>query len=150
MPDLNGVLKLVHIIAAVFWVGGATMVLWYGSMIRRSEIGTKAAHARMAVAAGRFFAVSAVVALAAGVWMVLRVSAYEFSQAWVSIGFLGIAAGAVLGPAFYGPQGRALVAELEEGDPAASARENRIALVSALEVVLLLVVIWAMVYKPGL
>ena len=100
--------------------------------------------------AGRVFSISGGVVLLAGVWLVARVDFWEFSHAWISIGFLGVAAGFILGIGFYAPQTRALITAIKENDPAAAAITKRIALVSNLELLLLVVVVWAMVFKPGL
>ncbi|MCJ7725086.1 MAG: DUF2269 family protein [Acidimicrobiia bacterium] len=143
-------LKLVHVLFAAFWVGGAVLLVAYGMSILKADATTKVAFSRMMLVAGRLFGAFAAVALAAGTWMVLRVDGYGFDQAWISIGFMGIIIGAVLGPAFYAPQARALIGELESGNAAAAAREKRIGIVSLLEAIMLVAVVWAMVYKPGL
>jgi hypothetical protein len=75
---------------------------------------------------------------------------YDWDQAWISFGFGGVLVGVVLGVAFSGPQGKALVSELKSGDSAAQARGIRIGRVSVLELLILIVVVWAMVFKPGL
>ena len=150
MPDAYGVMKLLHIAAAVVWVGGATFLTIYGMRIAATKVSHRVAFANQALFAGRVFMISAIVVLAAGIWLVVD-GPWEWSDAFISIGFLGIALGAVLGPAFYAPQSKALIAELESGDEAAAeARSKRLGMVSTLEVVFLFVVIWAMVYKPGL
>ncbi|MBU1866776.1 MAG: hypothetical protein KKE89_10205 [Actinobacteria bacterium] len=147
----SGILKLIHIVFAAAWVGGAVLLSIYGFRLTKAGPADKIAFSKMALAAGRLFAGFAAVTLAAGTWLVIREDAlFGFDQAWVGIGFLGIIVGAVLGPAFYAPQARALIGELEAGNPASSAREKRIGMVSMLETILLLVVVWAMVYKPGL
>lgn len=147
--DLTNLLKLVHVAFAAFWVGGAVLLTVYGMTLMKADAGTKIAFSRMTLVAGRLFAVFAAVALVAGTWMVIRVEWFDFDQAWISIGFVGIVAGAVLGPAFYAPQARALIGELESGSGAAAARERRIGIVSMLETLLLIVVVWAMIYQPG-
>lgn len=143
-------LQLVHVLFAAFWVGGAVLLVVYGMAIMKADAATKIAFSKMTLVAGRLFAVFAAVALAAGTWMVLREDYLGFDQAWISIGFLGIIVGAVLGPAFYAPQAKALIGELGSGNAAAAAREKRIGIVSLLEVLMLVAVVWAMVYKPGL
>ena len=146
---LSGVLKLIHVVFAVVWVGGAAFLALYGLRLARADISARIAFARQGLVAGRIFAAAGMVTLLAGVWLVLRENLWGFDQAWVSIGLAGIALGTVLGPAFYGPQARAVIAELEGASPAAGPRFRRIGVVSALEAAFLLVVVWAMVYKPG-
>jgi uncharacterized membrane protein len=147
----SGILKLIHIVFAILWVGGAVLLSIYGFRLMKAGAADKIAFSRMATTAGNLFGAFAGVALVAGTWLVIREDAlFGFDQAWIGIGFLGIIVGTVLGPAFYAPQTRALIGELEAGNPAAAAREKRIGMVSMLEAILLLVVVWAMVYKPGL
>ena len=150
MPDLTGVLTFVHVAFAAFWVGGAVLLTVYGMTLMSSDAPAKIAFSKMTLVAGRLFAVFAAIALVAGTWLVLRVDFFGFDQAWISIGFTGIIVGAVLGPAFYAPQAKALIGELESGAPGSAARERKIGIVSMLEVALLIVVVWAMVYKPGI
>jgi len=147
---LSGILKLIHIVFATVWVGGLAIVVMFSMRAARSEAAMRVEFARQSLVAGRVFPISAVVALLAGVWLVIREAAWGFDQAWISIGFTGILLGAVLGPAFYGPQTKVLIAEIEAGDPGADARSRRIRMVSIVEAIVLLVVVWAMVYKPGL
>jgi uncharacterized membrane protein len=147
----SGILKLIHIIAAVIWVGGAAFLTVYGLRMAAMKVADRISFARQALFAGRIFMISAILVLGAGLWLVLRETAWSFDQAWISIGFAGILMGAILGPAFYGPQSEAILADLEAGDVAAAdARGKRLGLVSTIETLLLFVVIWAMVYKPGL
>ena len=147
---LSGILKLIHIVAAIVWVGGGSFLTLYGLRLAGAEAVDRTAYARSMLFAGRVFMVASIVALAAGVWLVLAEDLWGFDQAWISIGFLGIIVGAVLGPAFYGPQSEGIISDIEKADTAAAdARSSRIRLVSSVEMVILLVVVWAMVYKPG-
>jgi hypothetical protein len=150
MPDLTGVLTLVHILFATLWVGGAVLLVLYGMSVMKADVATRIGFSKMTLVTGRFFAVFAVIALIAGTWLVLRVDYFGFDQAWISIGFTAIIIGAVLGPAFFTPQAKALIGELESGSANAEARGRRIGMVAMLESLMLIAVIWAMVYKPGL
>jgi uncharacterized membrane protein len=148
--SLTNWLKLIHLLAVTLWVGGAMLVNYYGMAMRRADAPRRLHYAEQNDRSGRLFSAAAIVALITGVWIVLRVEGIEFSQAWISIGFLGIAIGAVLGMGFFGPQGRALIAELKEGSPAAADRAKRISLFAQIDLLVLLIVVWAMVFKPGL
>ena len=77
---------------------------------------------------------------------------FDFGEAWISIGFVGIAVGAGLGMAFYPKTMRRAVAHIDEdgllsNDTLATLR--RLRLVATLETLFLFVVVWAMVFKPG-
>ncbi len=146
----SGILKLIHILFATVWVGGNVLLLVLGVRALKTDAATRIHFAEEALPATRAFAVAALVALASGVWLVIREDAWGFDQAWISIGFTGMLLGFILGPAFYAPQTRAFIAEEETGDSAAGSRNRRIGRVAAVETIVLLVVVWAMIYKPGL
>lgn len=99
----------------------------------------------------RIFNPAGIVVLAFGIWMVLDLDVYEFSQAWIIIGIGGLAASALLGALYFGPQSKTLVAEYEAGDETAGdARLARVANMAVLDNAILFFVVWAMVAKPGL
>lgn len=148
--DLDAWLKLVHIVAVIFWVGGSLLVQVFAARMTRADAARRIGLGEDMLLIGRLFAVAGVIVLAAGAWLVFRIDAWDWDQAWISIGFVGVAVGAVLGPAFHTPQITALIAETKAGDPTAAARNRRLGTVSSLEAAILLVVVWAMVFKPGL
>ena len=92
-----------------------------------------------------------IITLLAGIWLVIEAD-YEFSEAWISIGFLGVALGAILGMAFY-PKALKAVEDGIEADGLLSndtlGALRKLRLVSTVEWLLLIVVVWAMVFKPG-
>jgi uncharacterized membrane protein len=148
--SLNGWLNFIHVLAAISWVGGSILLQINGARLAGADRDRRLYFAQSAEAAGRFFAVAGITTLIAGVWLVARVDFWEFSQAWISIGFLGVAVGVVLGMGFYGPQTRKLIAAIGDGSAEAGPLGKRIAMVSGAETLLLAVVVWAMVFKPGL
>jgi uncharacterized membrane protein len=144
-------LKFLHVAAATVWVGGTVLVVFYGMRLGSNRSATterRIAFAKDNQAAGVVFTAAALLALAFGMWMVAD-AGIGWGETWITFGFTGIAVGAALGMGFYGPQNRKLIAELEAGDPAARVRAQRIGMVSLAETVVLLVVVWAMVFKPG-
>ena len=147
---ISGILKLIHILFATAWVGGNMLFLVLGLRALRTDAATRIHFAGEALVASRAFVISAGVALASGVWLVIREDAWQFDQAWISIGFTGLLLGFVLGLVFYGPQTRAFIIEEEAGDAAAGPRNRRVAMIAIVETTVLLVVLWAMIYKPGL
>jgi uncharacterized membrane protein len=148
--DFDAWLKFVHVVAAVFWVGGSLLAIVLAARIMRAGPERRIGYAEDMLVVGRLFAIAGITVLLAGIWLVFRVDAWDWDQAWISIGFIGVAVGAVLGPAFYTPQGKALIAEIRAGDPEAAARSRRFGMVSMIETAILVVVVWAMVFKPGL
>jgi uncharacterized membrane protein len=143
-------LKFVHVLSSVVWVGGGIFIYITGRRAQRGPLAHKLAMARNADVAGRVFMVSGIIVLAMGIWMVIDRPGYEFTQAWIVIGLVGLLTSAGLGGAFFGPQTQANIAEYEAGDEAAGdARLARILNVATFDLLLLIVVVWAMVVKPG-
>lgn len=149
--SLSETLKFVHVLFAVVWVGGGIFLYIATWRSKKGPLAHKLAMARNGEIAGRIFMLSGIVVLAMGVWMVLDTDAYDFSQAWILIGLIGLIASAALGGAFFDPQSKATVADYEVGDEAAGdARLAKIINVATLDLLLLIVIVWAMVVKPGL
>lgn len=102
----------------------------------------------------RVFAPAALTTLLAGVGMVL-VGDLSFGDAWIVIGLVGVALsfvfGAVLAERAAGDLARALAATDGTVEPdhgvIAQARQ-RLAVVAGIDMVILTVVVWAMVFKP--
>jgi uncharacterized membrane protein len=143
--------KLIHVLAAIVWVGGGTLALVFTWRALGAEREHRLGYARdMEALANRVFAPASVIALVFGILMVLDIDAFEFSQTWILIGIIALAASVVVGIGFFGPQTKRLVSEIESSDPKAEGRLALIAKMSVLDVGLLYVVVWAMVAKPGL
>jgi uncharacterized membrane protein len=144
------VLKLIHIVAAMVWVGGSIIFVILGTrMAKASNEERLRFNQSMEFVGARVFGPAAALVLAAGIWMVVEHPAYGFSQTWIIVALGGIAVSIAIGLGFHNPQGKALTAELEANDPAAAVRSRRIGMVSMFDTLLLLVIVWAMVYKPG-
>ncbi len=147
-------LKFVHVAAAIVWVGGAFMIgVMFERAQRSQDEGTVLGLTRIGEFAGKaVFNPAGILVLVAGIWLVIESDGIDFSEAWISLGFLGVALGAGLGMAFY-PKILGRVRAGIEDDGLLSnetlAALRRLRLVSSLEWVFLLVVVWAMVFKPG-
>ncbi len=95
---MSDILLTLHIIAAGTWIGANVVQLV--SANRFAAAGGAAAASWFETVAwwGKgLYSPAAVVLLATGVALVLDSSFYEFSNAFVSIGFLAVIAGAVIG-----------------------------------------------------
>ncbi len=151
--SLAEVLKLIHIVAVIVWVGGSFMLIVLFSLTRRSsEEATVLGLSKLGETIGKFvFNPAGIITLVAGIWLVIEVD-LEFSEAWISLGFLGVIISAGLGMAFYPKALRRLQAGIEEGGLSGAesvAALDRLRIVSSAELLLLLIVVWAMVTKPG-
>jgi uncharacterized membrane protein len=151
---LAELLLLVHVVAVIVWLGGAFMLgLLFERAERSSDEAIVLGLSKMGAFLGKaVFNPAGIVTLVAGIWLVIEVDSFEFSDPWISIGFLGVATGAILGMAFY-PKAFRRVQEGIEGDGLLSNETlsalRTLRLVSLLEWVFLIVVVWAMVFKPG-
>ena len=150
---LADTLKLVHIISVSVWIGGEIML---GILFERAQRSRDEGTLRGLLSQGDFigkavFNPAGIITLAAGIWLGIE-GDYDFGEAWISIGFVGIAVGAILGMAFYPRVFNRGLAGIEAGGIDGSETEaslKSLRLVSALELLVLLVVVWAMVFKPG-
>lgn len=95
---------------------------------------------------------ASIVTLVAGVGMVLVADTIGFAEPWILVGFGGIVSSIVLGAVFVERATREMAVELrsEAPDPGTlAALCSRIRTLSALDVAVLTVVVWAMVARPG-
>ena len=144
-------LLVIHIIAAGAWIG--TNVVQTVTMRRVMAQGGQPAATWMTsvVYWGRvIYTPAAIVILATGTGMVLNSSLYEFSNAFVSIGFLAVIVAAALGMTVFAKAGKKAATAFDSGDDDA----GRAAAMSVMPWVgldwfVLLFALFAMVYKWG-
>jgi uncharacterized membrane protein len=107
---------------------------------------------RDAVKLGRvFYAPLAIVLIVAGVLLVEEVG-YEYTDLWISLGFLGWLFSLVVGLGFYPQQSRkieAAIAAQGATSEVAQAGISRILMVNSVEVLVLVLVVIDMAVKPG-
>lgn len=145
------VYQFLHVLSAIVWVGGMIIAQFFGARAAGSgDPGRRLAFARDMDVAGRIFTAAAISTLLWGILMVVDSPVLEFEQTWIVIGFVGIAAGAGLGMGFLMPKTRLAIAQMEAGDAAAAGTMRSNVMVSRVLAVILVVTIWAMVFKPGL
>lgn len=143
--------KFLHVSAAIVWVGGGI----FGAILTRRALSAPPEHtlgiARdMDHVSKRLFVPAALATLLFGILMVVDAEPYGFGQAWIIIGLGGVALSIAVGAGFLGPQSEKLVEELEAGDPSAISRLETVDKVALVDLAVLLIVVWAMVAKPGL
>jgi uncharacterized membrane protein len=144
-------LLLLHILAAMFWLGGLTVIGAFAVRILRTrEPGATAGFlGSLRVLGPLVLAPAPVILLGMGIWMVAK--QWDFGQTWVTIAFALFAVAFVIGAAH---QSRAAIAAeraAKEGDDATALRHlRRWAYGMAAILVLLIVATWDMVFKPGL
>jgi uncharacterized membrane protein len=144
-------LLLLHILAAMFWLGGITVVGAFAVRILRTrEPGATAGFlGSLRVIGPLVLAPAPVILLGMGTWMVAE--QWDFGQTWVSVAFALFAAAFLIGAAH---QSRAAIAAERAsaaGDDATALRHlRRWAYGMGVILVLLVAATWDMVFKPGL
>jgi uncharacterized membrane protein len=144
--------RVVHIVMAVFWVGGGLTLTILGLRAERStDPNEMATLARQAAFAGeRLFAPAGMIVLLMGIAMMINTN-WGWGKFWVVAGLVGYAATFVTGIRFLGPLAKKIDELLTEKGPAApetQAAIRRILLVARVDVGVLLLVVADMVTKP--
>ncbi len=147
-------LLFLHIFFAVVWLGGAMMIQVFGFLTSRSDDPEdRIRFLRNTNFVSRYvFNAAGIATFAFGLWLVIRSDVFGFDDWWVSSAMAVVILSAILGMAFFGPQGRKvldLAAVNGPADAGVVAGLRRIIVVSQLETLLLVVVLWLMVFKPG-
>jgi uncharacterized membrane protein len=152
--DLYDLLKSIHVLAAVIWVGGGFVLQFFASRVDRAGDQVQMANfGENAEWLGtRIFMPASIIVLLSGIWAVSE-GGWSYTDFWTLWGFFGVLASAVIGAAYLGPEsGRLakLIAERGQDDPEVAQRRSRIFLVSRIELLVLLSVVVVMTIKPGL
>jgi uncharacterized membrane protein len=146
-------LLLLHILAAMVWLGGLVVLGLLATLALRSRDAEAVVRfvGNLRVIGPAVFVPAMVGVLGLGIWMVVRSDAWEFGQTWVVLALALFAAAFVVGAGF---QSRAAVRAqrgVEAGDRGEALRQLRRWSWGAWAIlVLLLIVSWDMVLKPGL
>jgi uncharacterized membrane protein len=146
--------KAAHVLAAVLWVGGGSLLTIYAILtLRQNTPAEMASFARKAGLIGeRFFTPLSFVVLGFGFGLVEN-GQWGYDHFFVQFSLAGWAASALLGMLFLGPEaGRLgkLMPTRTPDDPEVQYRIRRILLAVRLDVLLLLATVFVMTAKPGL
>jgi len=143
-------LKLIHILAVIVWLGASVaFTVMSARLARRQDLAGAALLGEQGEALGKIlFMPASIVTLLAGIGMVLA-SDLSFGDLWITIGFAGIIV-SVLGAVPITKLTERIKAAAGEGDVATvGTLQGRLQRVGLIDQAVLLVVVWAMVYKPG-
>ena len=153
--DVFDALKYLHILAAMIWVG--TSIYLQVTATRLSRAGDPERLATFAkdseFTGTRLIMPSTIALLLLGIALVAYSPVYAFTQLWILLAFAGFAATFVTGAFVIGPTSGRIGGLLEREGPAspeAQALIRRIFVVSRVDLVVLLLVVADMVFKPGL
>jgi uncharacterized membrane protein len=122
---MDNTLLILHIIGVAVWLGGNVVLAFTAPRVVSAPAEVRVWWAEAQGAMARvLYNVAGILVLVTGVLMVLD-GPYEFSDMFVSIGFLAVILGAVFGMAVFGPGSRALSRSITEGDADAEAAVTR-------------------------
>ena len=147
-------LLTIHVLAAVIWVGGGTAMHILGRRVLKRGDGEEIYEFSKEIntVALRLYAPTSLVLLIAGILLVNE-AGYEFSQLWITLGFLGWIFSFLVGIGYYGPKDKklqALVAAEGPTAPGVVANVRQALMVNSIEILILVLVVIDMTYKPGL
>lgn len=147
MVNTLNVLLSIHVLAAVFWVGGAFMLNL--AMLLAASSGDPAARLasmRLAHVAGlKVFLPLAAIVLGSGVWMTEKY--YDWEQLWIVLGLVGLVTAISVGLLYLAPRAGRAVAAIEQGIPPPPGR-NWVPIVGRLNLLLVSAVVVVMIIKP--
>lgn len=147
----GGWMLVVHIAAVAAWLGANLVQAFLAAGVRKADPAARLWWARAQGSMGRaYYSVAGVLVLLTGILMVIDQDAYTFKDTFVSIGFAAVIIGIVLGIAVFGPSSRKAAAAIESGDSATEkSMESRVGLFGAIDTLIVLVTIVAMIFKWG-
>jgi uncharacterized membrane protein len=144
--------KSIHVITAVVWVGGATVIQGYAFRILATRDGKRQADfAKDTEVVGlRVFTPASLLLFLAALGMMINLG-WSWGQNWIILGLIAFGLSFVLGVGFLGPESGRLAELIQEHGPESAivqARIRRLLTVSRCELVVLLTVVVNMVVKP--
>jgi len=142
-----------HILAAIVWVGGAVTNQVLGIRIRAAgDRQLQYQFAKQVEFVGtRLYMTASLVLLVLGIWMV-SIGPWNFGMLWIDLALAMFAFSFVSGAFYIGPQLKKMAAAIERDgmdSPAGDEILRKIYLVSRIELVLLILIVFDMVLKPG-
>jgi len=147
-------LHLIHVLAAMIWLGGGSVLVLVAARIRSSSNPEAIAEfARLIPYIGiRVLGPAWIVVLLTGVGMVLLSSEWRFTQLWILIALGLFAVAFLIGAVFMSQAGIRLDRAARGNDPQANLTSLLQRWLVGYSVVLavLLVAVWDMIFKPGL
>jgi uncharacterized membrane protein len=147
-------LLTIHVLAAVVWVGGGIAMHILGRRVLKRGDSTEIYEfsKEINIIGLRLYAPVSLVLLIAGILLVNE-AGYEFSQLWITLGFLGWIVSFLVGIGYYGPQDKKLQALVVADGPTAPGvlgNVRQALFVNQIEILILVLVVVVMTTKPGL
>jgi uncharacterized membrane protein len=151
-PSSYEIYKVLHVLAAVVWVGGGVLLTILALLTQRANDPVALANiGRQAEFVGtRIFIPSSVIVLVFGIAMIEK-GELGWGHFWIDAALVGWAITFVAGAGFFGPQTKRLNALVEEHGvehPIVQSKLNQILTVARLDIAMLLLVVADMTAKP--
>jgi uncharacterized membrane protein len=128
------------------------MLLILGLTLKKADLQRRLDFTRMTEKAPSIvFALASIVVILAGSWLVDE-AGYDFSDTWVTLGYVGWFISFLFGVGFYGPEGKRRERTIEaEGaeSPAVAKSLDRVLTVAAIDTAIITLVVIDMTTKPG-
>jgi uncharacterized membrane protein len=149
---MRNTLLVLHILGVATWFGANMVLAFAGPRAAHATAETRRWWAETQGSMARvLYNVAGILVLITGVGLVLDSDFVAFSDTFVTVGFLAVIIGAVLGMAVFGPGTRKLADAIEAGDETTEKSLNsRLAVFGAIDSLVLVFTIAAMVGKWGL
>ena len=147
-------LKFLHVVFVVAWVGGAIGLFVIQTRMRAAgDMPGLMSLGRQMEAMGKvYYGPLSVLTLLTGILMIATTDGYGFSDPWVVIGLAAIVITLVIGLGVIAPTGAKMLEESAKPEPdraVAAGYASRMRVLSMVNIAILIVAIWAMVVKPG-
>jgi uncharacterized membrane protein len=146
-------LLFLHVLAAMTWVGGAILLgALATAVLRTRQADAVERFVRVLPVVGpRVLAPATIAVVGLGVWLVLDSTAWDFRQLWVQLALALFAVAFVIGAAHQSRAALHAERAVERGDRDEALRQlARWAWGYRIIVLLLVVAVWDMEFKPGL
>lgn len=153
--DVYNTLKFIHVLAAITWLGsGIYSQVLATRVLREGDPNHLGVVARDIGELGKYLITPAsITVLVFAISLVAYSPAWNFTDTWIVVALVGYALTLVTGAGFLGPESARLGKLAAEGhtpaEPEIRRRIRRIVAVSRIDLVVLILVVADMVFKPG-
>jgi uncharacterized membrane protein len=153
MDTVSLLLKFVHVVSAIVWIGGLVALVTLNARMARAGNGMMmAALGQQSEFFGRSVLGPAMgLTLLAGL-ATAGVAGFPFTSAWIVWGIAGFVLSIAIGVVAVGRAAASLAdlaREAGPGDPRVDAARRRLIALNVANILLLLSIVWAMVFKPA-
>jgi uncharacterized membrane protein len=150
---MHGWLVLIHVLAAMVWLGSVTTVtvLAAHALRRKESEAIERFLQGLETVGGAALGPSAIAVLASGIWLVAASHKWGFAQAWVIASLVLFTVASVAGALIQGRAAKAANKAVAAGDHTEAGRQvRRWSWGMRVMLALLVVATWDMVFKPGI